>query len=557
MKMSNRDSCWKKSMMLLPDARRPAIIVTMTVTMNKATTKDTSAVEESLETNNPLRDESTEQSHFSLLRSKLKSQVAMLDTLIARHNLNSHHDAPPVGLEASYRNLYSLLQPCLSTKNQNVAALVMGKRGTGKTLLVERTLHALAKECKFRVVRLHGLVIKGDDVGHVVQEIVRQLSDLAMAERHDDLSSNRHLLRLRTSSFMSNLALLDENLRMASVDQIPIVIVLDEFDALLGSSPNYVENDATDRQLLLYHLLDRVTSAGTWLSLIAITSHLAAVSMLEKRVKSRAEGTSQVIFVNPHSTYESLVDILLSKFECGSVDLRKATSNILRPTQAVADEKEDLISEALQRNYNLGKDLRWFSRVVSCALSLYREDCLSILRNVSSEPSLPTLSPEHFLQALTVMNASFGKDIIIGNMAADSRMQALLDMSGPQVALVLAARRILARDAFTEDISVKPLTLERMLQEYQTYRGPHRYSNKLLQTCLVQLLETDVFRPSSDHTGGGPLQYRYQHHFENVGTLTRMPLHLVVDIERELGEALKNDLLDCSTSLREWGRKKN
>jgi len=43
-----------------------------------------------------------------------------------------------------------------------------------------------------------------------------------------------------------------------------------------------LEGRVADRQLLLYHLLDRVMTQGTSLCLVAITSHLAAVSMLEK-----------------------------------------------------------------------------------------------------------------------------------------------------------------------------------------------------------------------------------------------------------------------------------
>jgi hypothetical protein len=66
-------------------------------------------------------------------------------------------------------------------------------------------------------------------------------------------------------------------------------------------------------------------------------------------------------------------------------------------------------------------------------------------------------------------------------------------------------------------------------------------------------------RPSADHTGGGPLQYTYSQNYYAMDFITwsRMPLHLPVDIDRELGEALKNNLLECSTALREWGKKKN
>lgn len=87
---------------------------------------------------------------------------------------------------------------------------------------------------------------------------------------------------------------LDEVLQVACLNGIPILIVLDEFDALLGSSTSL---EPSLRQLLMYRLLDRVTTQGTLLCLLAITSPLDAVSMSEKRVKSRAEGTSKAVFL--------------------------------------------------------------------------------------------------------------------------------------------------------------------------------------------------------------------------------------------------------------------
>lgn len=504
----------------------------------------------------------------SSLRENIKTTIKNLDTIIGSFSDRKRRcSQPPVGLEKPFHELYSLLHPCLvgRQENANRAALVMGMRGSGKTLLVEHTIDCLAREqCHFRVVRLNGLVIRGDDVGFAVKEMIRQLSDIAMVESTKDniLSPGREkkmngLLRLRKSSFTSNLALLDEILRMACIDGIPILVVLDEFDSLLGSSASRMgvnfEGGVQDRQLLLYHLLDRVTTQGTSLCLVAITSHLAAVSMLEKRVKSRTEGASKVIHIRD-PTYESLVKILLNKLEID--DIRKRVSDII---SSPVDE-DPRIRLILERNHKLGKDLRWFCRVVSCSIALYREDCQSMLRQPNDPTHVPQLSQDHFLHALVVMNASFANESSqLENVGVDPRMQALLDLSGPQVALVLAARRILARDAHVEDTTPKPLTLQRMLHEYQSYRGSQRYSDRLLCQCFMQLLETDVMRPSADHTGGGPLQYTYSQNYYAMDfiTLSRMPLHLPVDIDRELGEALKNNLLECSTALREWGKKKN
>ena len=100
-----------------------------------------------------------------------------------------------------------------------------------------------------------------------------------------------------------------------------------------------------------------------------------------------------------------------------------------------------------------------------------------------------------------------------------------------------------------------------MIIEYES-SFPRFASQKKESTLLPaarQLLERGILVPSSDHSGGGPLQYSITQMYKTLDpySLVRLPLHMPVDIDRELGEALDRDLLDCSTALREWGRKIN
>ena len=206
----------------------------------------------------------------------------------------------------------------------------------------------------FRVVHVHGVLIPGHDVNLVVREMLQQLSRVAFEEatqgdvegreqfngkdtngkressggtedyplpppsriangeeaaikRQKRQLVDRRGLRLRMSTFDSNLQLLGETLKIARVDQIPILIVLDEVDAFLGgssavscsggsiniSNPSLLQTTTAggrDRQLLLYHLLDRVATQGSNVCLIGLTQHLTLRSKLEKRIKSRMEG---------------------------------------------------------------------------------------------------------------------------------------------------------------------------------------------------------------------------------------------------------------------------
>jgi Cdc6-like AAA superfamily ATPase len=567
--------------------------------------------------------------------------------------------APP-GLEESFQQLYSILYPCLCSKESSSgSAILMGPRGSGKSLLLERALQACQRfspkdeVLNYRKVSINGIVIRGEDVPSVIFEIIRQLSDIALQESsrsfpshppssHDRVppgaetnsgdtakSSTGHttqetpattnsvndttdhavvltkrrrmenyLLRLRQSSFTSNLSLLEATLKISEADRIPILLILDELDSF---------TDEGERQLLLYHLLDRVATPGSNLCLVGITSSFTAMSILEKRIRSRAEGSSKVIYVRPPSSYEALLQVLGHKLEGCHVqthvlDLLTPPSvggtHIATTTTTTGNEssssqgssqttrtvnKDDtrssssiesrLIVRCMERQFRLGKDLRWFSRVLSCALSMYRYDVVvasgrAAVPNQDDSP-LPPFQANHLFQSLLAMGSSLEDDGTYSElsssssnkMASDPRMQALLDLSTPQVTLLLCARRLLAKDAHREELVI-PLTLQRILKEYESYRGGGK-SNKKQRLwhwpAVWQLLERGVLVPASDHSGGGSLQYHAPISYKSMDpdTLSRLPLHLPIEVDHELGKALKENLLDCSTELSEWGRKTN
>ena len=145
-------------------------------------------------------------------------------------------------------------------------------------------------------------------------------------------------------------------------------------------------------------------------------------------------------------------------------------------------------------------------------------------------------------------------------MTGNPRINWLLDLTGPQIAVLLSAKRILHRDA-QDEVSQKPLTFERIAQEYESYfiaqsrsTGPDRYSQHIFFRSFCDLLGGFLI-PVKDHTGGAPLQYQYSNDFviENNSSLRRVALFVNIDIEEELGLALKNNLLDCTSALRDWG----
>jgi hypothetical protein len=372
------------------------------------------------------------------------------------------------------------------------------------------------------------------------------------------------------------------------------LFVLDELDAFLGSSGSSLQEDTRsavmtenvgkDRQLLLYHLLDRVATQGSFICFVGVTSHQGIMGMLEKRIRSRAEGTSRFIHFGPCPSFSALSSLLLSKFDPSADDSTNQEANssqtslhqqvtqiLTRPTQD-ADTLESRVFNALQRDYRLGKSIRFFSRVFSMALSIYRQDCQTQMKKIRSPrdsgdciASPPLFHAQYIFDSLMDMGSSLVTEtgdrdlVLVDGVAVDPRIQALKDLSGPQVALILSARRVLARDSIREDTST-PLTLDRILEEYRTYQGSsNRYGGHVMKKSFQDLAEMNFFRPAADHSGGGPLQYNHDPSNlpVDLNTVGRVPIHLTVDIHRELRKALEKNLLDCSTTLREWGRKTN
>lgn len=483
----------------------------------------------------------------------------------------------PIHLKEEFKQLYRLLHPCLvdRTRKTNAGAFLQGTRGSGKTLCLNRCIRAFQDELAaknvplFRTVTLNGRVTPGDNVGVVVHEILRQLTSVPFCEKEkerDDKKSRsesiEEILRLKQVSFRNSLQLLNEILQLAELDSVPILFILDDLDAFLGSSRSNRQSDifsslaehvGKERQVLLYHLLDRIASQGGYLCFVGVTSDLGMISRLEKRVLSRAEGASQFLLFGPPSSYENLCEILVQN--CHQ-DLKGSVGRLLQEPAECAVHRQ--VIDTLQRDYRVGKDLRWFSRVLFFAMSLYRTDCIS-----SAE--LPTFGPEYLQEALQHMGGSLlacsgERDIVlVGGCPSYLRIKAMMDMSGPQIALMLSARRILARDLHRENVTIT-LTLFRIIEEYRSYQGnSNRYSQPILRKAFRELMDIGLIRIASDYEGSSSFLYSNIGNFYDIdpNVLLQLPLHLTADVYRELRTAIEKNLLECSAALREWGRRMN
>jgi Cdc6-like AAA superfamily ATPase len=543
----------------------------------------------------------------------------------------------PVTLEKQFADLYPLLRKSLMVtavsksahdgeqqhqqRRVNVSAFIQGPRGSGKTLLLNRVLQALEDEISqtratavdhnesaaavplFRMVYINGLVVPGHSVTTIVREILQQLSDAAQQETmarkrakrdavgskvgsqqdgrcddHEEEDRLGKLLHLKQTSFSNQLQLLTEIIQLASVDGIPILFVLDELETFLSHGG----------QLLMYHLLDRISTEGSFCSLIGLTCDSSILTRLDKRIKSRAEGTAKFVLTGRCPSFTDLRRILCSLVSPDDDDDTDAAKSLRdevcqyfqKPAETSATApptQHPRLYDTLLRAYRTGKDVRWFCRLVFLALAIYRGDLLDEQASTETNCSATdcAFQSKYLEDALFDMGRAVNQDSAISTHAdsesagaADHLVQALCDLPGPSVALVLAARRILERDssshgALQSETSVSPqLTLHRMLHEYQSsYRGQTaNYSGPILHHAFAELLEIGIFRPALDHrAASGILEYHHRddalYNYNNMDGVERMPLQLTVDIHRVLKPAIEKNLLNCSTALREWGRK--
>jgi hypothetical protein len=198
-----------------------------------------------------------------------------------------------VGRDAQRQELLLLLERPLLKEDENVSVLMVGGRGSGKTLVLRSVLAELRGRYPDRPlseVYLSGFSFHSQDDRGAVREIARQLHRsapaAAAAAEADDAAPK---------SFSESMAQLKQSLEQRGR---PIVMVLDEFDQFAARS----------RQMLLYNLFNVIQSVGTRVAIVGLTAAFDALNHLEKRVKSRF--SQRTIKFEPLDSSDQVVEIL-------------------------------------------------------------------------------------------------------------------------------------------------------------------------------------------------------------------------------------------------------
>ncbi|XP_042202117.1 origin recognition complex subunit 4-like [Callorhinchus milii] len=173
----------------------------------------------------------------------------------------------PLYMEPQRKHLLEMLKRT-ATQGEGNSVLVVGSRGSGKSMLLKGVLKELLENNSIREnlmqVHLNGLLQKDDRIS--LEEITRQL-------QLENTVGDKVF-----GSFAENLTFLLTALKSGERSSTrPVLFVLEEFDLFVQHK----------NQALLYNLFDVAKSAQTPIAVVGLTCRLDVLELLEKRVKSR------------------------------------------------------------------------------------------------------------------------------------------------------------------------------------------------------------------------------------------------------------------------------
>ncbi|KAI8377566.1 origin recognition complex subunit 4 C-terminus-domain-containing protein [Radiomyces spectabilis] len=308
------------------------------------------------------------------------------------------------GLERQYDQLHHLLKQTVTLGESN-SCLLIGNRGTGKTMLVRSVLDDLDKmynrdnNRSFVLVRLNGLTETSDRLA--LAEISRQI----LSEQTTGQSERSF------SSFAESFAYILSLLKSGSKATLPIIFVLEEFD-LFTQHP---------KQALLYNLFDTVQSAQNPLAVIGLTCRLDTLELLEKRVKSRF--SHRQIYLFPPTVFRHFLDIAKDSLslQVRSTDPVSYQNYVKTFNQSVNELFDDVaLISLLRRIFDLTKDLRLFYKI-----------CFDPVTKLTAEE--PLLQVIHF-QTADMMQRT------------DSKTEMLKGVSLLELILIVSMKKLMERD---------------------------------------------------------------------------------------------------------------
>uniref|UniRef100_A0AC11DZ90 Origin recognition complex subunit 4 n=1 Tax=Ovis aries TaxID=9940 RepID=A0AC11DZ90_SHEEP len=318
------------------------------------------------------------------------------------------------GVQVQYKHLIELLKRTAIHGESN-SVLIIGPRGSGKTMLINHALKELMEvegvSENILQVHLNGLLQINDKIA--LKEITRQLN-------LENVVGDKVF-----GSFAENLSFLLEALKKGDrTSSCPVIFILDEFD-LFAHHKN---------QTLLYNLLDISQSAQTPVVIIGLTCRLDILELLEKRVKSRFSHR-QIHLMNSFS-FPQYLKIFKEQLSLPSIFPEKIFAEKWNENvQSLSEDRS--VKEVLQKHFNVSKNLRSLHMLLMLALN--------------------RVTPSHpFITAADLMEAN-------QLCSMDSKGNIVHGLSVLEICLIIAMKHL--NDIYEEE----PFNFQMVYNEFQKF----------------------------------------------------------------------------------------
>lgn len=383
--------------------------------------------------------------------------ISCIQTVLRKRLGQNSTPAEICGFQKERRELLELIKRTATTGESN-SVLVIGPRGSGKSMLLKSVLEELLQQKDIREnllqVHLNGLLQTDDKIA--LKEITRQL--------HLENTVGDKVF----GSFAETLQFLLDALKSGGQTSKPVLFVLEEFD-LFAFHRN---------QTLLYNLFDISQSAQTPICVLGITCRLDVIELLEKRVKSRFSHRQLHMFNSLNfSEYQQLFTVLLRLGQ--DFPDQKTTAQWNTNIQSLSEDKS--MVDILHRQYEYSKDVQSLQQLMMYPVCLLSEDH-------------PWLTAADFQDSLKLLTT-------------DSKASMLHGVSILELCLIISMKHL------CDIYDGEPFNFEMVYKEYQKF-AQRRSSMQVFDKAVVlkafeHLIALELVRPL-ESSGGTRVQKEYR-----------------------------------------------
>ncbi|XP_050825263.1 origin recognition complex subunit 4 isoform X5 [Gopherus flavomarginatus] len=346
---------------------------------------------------------------------------------------------------ASHRHLLELLKRTTIHGESN-SALIIGPRGSGKTMLLNHVLKELMEVKQVREnllqVHLNGLLQTNDKIA--LKEITRQL-------QMENVVGDKVF-----GSFAENLAFLLEALKKGDRDSsCPVLFILDEFDLFVHHK----------NQTLLYNLFDISQSAQTPVTVIGITCRQDILELLEKRVKSRFSHR-QIYLMNSFDFKQYLRIFKEQLYLPAEFVYKPFVQKWNKNVQSLSEDRT--VQDVLQNHFHCSKDLRSLHMLLMLALS-------------SITVSHPFMTGSDLLEASKLCRMDSKANIVHG-------------LSVLEICLIIAMKHL--NDVYEGE----PFNFQMVYNEFQKFiqrkaHSMYNFEKPVVMKAFEHLLQLELIKP--------------------------------------------------------------